>query len=178
MGPRCSSAETQVCHRNYIIAATLYRTSWPSTIHYQYHCMRSEYIMYYVCSRDFIYCVKKVNYNGRSNYFCQLSELRTQSLTTVYIFWRYGDISIVIYDGSGQLNEFIFNFCSFLVSFYIWRVYISLNDIFIVFCYMPSTPVRENCAQWKQLISVIVEVCNSIIVKKIVIMIPHYRNNS
>ena len=22
MGPRCSSAETQVCHRNYIIAAT------------------------------------------------------------------------------------------------------------------------------------------------------------
>ena len=24
MGPRCSSAETQVCHRSYIIAANLY----------------------------------------------------------------------------------------------------------------------------------------------------------
>jgi hypothetical protein len=31
---------------------------------------------------------------------------------------------------------------------------------------MPSTPVRENCANEKQLIRVIVEVCNSIIIKK------------
>ena len=29
MGPRCSSAETQVCHRSYIIAATMY----PLTLH-------------------------------------------------------------------------------------------------------------------------------------------------
>ena len=113
--------------------------------------MRNEYLMYYVCSRDFIYYVKKENYNVRSNYFCQLSELRTQSLTTVFIFVDMEIYQLWFTMVQGSWTSSFLIFVVFWSAFYIWRVYISLNDIFIVFCYMPSTPVRENYAQWKKI---------------------------
>ena len=67
MGPRCSSAETQVCHRNYIIAAKFHLNQHLKNDKCE-HCNQREDVEHYLLN-----CIKYENEretdSSRNSYF-------------------------------------------------------------------------------------------------------------
>ena len=83
MGPRCSSAETQVCHRSYIIAA---RSRWPIRIiifEMQWNLSKIHWPNFCVQNRQVV----------------SLYRLNWQRIPILRLYLKFGLFRILVYSG-------------------------------------------------------------------------------